>query len=318
MAISRRFSGRILAAAALLGCSSETPPPAADDGANSDELLGTFKVEVAADEGGPTMGTTSVLGKVSSGATPAIVAWETTASEGACRLEKPRVPFCSPGCGADVCVEDDVCRAYPTPLSVGTVTLRGVALAGGGTSLTLKEVAKAYQAPPGTEFAYPPFAEGDAVVVSASGAELPAFEIEGAGVAPIWLDDEELALEAGAPLDLNWAAASDPGASSVHVKLDISHHGGSKGMIECDLDDSGSLSIPADLVQELLDLGAAGFPTIAVTRSASARARAGRGQVALVVAASSVRAVIVPGVESCTDDQQCPAGKKCQPDSTCQ
>jgi hypothetical protein len=282
------------------------------------ELLGTFKIEVTADESGPTMGTTSVLGKVSSGATPDAVVWEEAANEGACRLEKPRVPFCTPSCGSDVCVEDDVCRAYPTAQSAGAVTLSGVKLMDGTSSLTLKEVAKAYQPPAGTSFAYPPFAEGGAVKLSAAGNELPAFALETTGVDPLWLNNDALTLEDDKPLELTWDAAADPQASSIHVKLDISHHGGSKGMIECDQDDTGTLSIPATLVSQLLALGVAGFPTVIVTRSATARTKVGSGDVALTVTSKIERAVSVPGVESCTDDDQCPSGETCQADLTCQ
>src|SRR6478609_8538693 len=119
--------------------SAGTASQGASGGSGSDTLLGSFKIEVTADEGGPTSGKTSVLGKVVSGATPASVVWEVTKTEGTCRLEKPRVPFCSPACGSAVCVEDDVCQPYPDALSVGAVTLSGVKDAGGGATLTLKE-----------------------------------------------------------------------------------------------------------------------------------------------------------------------------------
>ena len=229
-------AGKASSAGNASGGSGGSAAPSGGSSAGQ-ELLGTFKVEVTADESGPTMGTTSVLGKVSSGATPAGVIWEEVATEGACRLEKPRVPFCTPSCGSDVCVEDDVCRAYPEPRSVGAVTLSGVKLTDGGSSLALKEVAKAYQPAAGTTFAYPPFAEGDAVKVSAAGGELPAFELETSGVSPFWLTSGDLTLEEGKTLELTWEAAADAQASSIHVKLDISHPGGSKGMIEGDQTD---------------------------------------------------------------------------------
>jgi hypothetical protein len=293
---------------------------AADGGSSTGkpELLGTFKIEVTADETGPTTGTTSVLGKVSSGATPLVAAWEDAATEGSCRLEKPRYPLCTPACGSAVCVEDDVCQAYPEAQNVGAVTLTGVQVTGGGASLALKETAKAYQPPPGTAFAYPPFAEGDAVALSAAGGDLPAFEVETTAVAPLWLTSEDLMLEEGKALELTWDGAADSKASSIHVKLDISHHGGSKGMIECDQADTGSLSIPAALVTELLGLGVAGFPTVKVTRAASANAKVGSGEVALVVASATERSVTIAGLESCTADDQCATGETCQSDLTCQ
>lgn len=304
----------VLIAPGILGCSSDAadPKPSGDLG---DDVVGTFKIEVTADESGPSKGTTAVLGRVNTGPTPLNVVWEESAREGACRLDKPRVPFCSPSCGSEaVCVEDNVCRPYPTALSAGTVTLEGVALSGGETSLTLREVSKSYQPPGGTSFAYPPFAEGGAVRLKASGGEVPAFELETKGVAPLWLTDDAFSLSPDSPLELRWTAASNSSASRVHVELDISHHGGSKGLIACDGDDTGSLTIAASLISQLIDLGVSGFPSMSMTRASTAQT----GQVSLVVSSFTERAVSVPGLTSCTTNDECPSGQTCQTDLKCQ
>jgi len=101
------------------------------------------------------------------------------------------------------------------------------------------------------------------------------------------------------------------------VKLDISHHGGSKGMIECDTDDDGALDIPSELVTSLLDLGAAGYPTIIVTRHSDGSTRIAPGFVHLSAASSVEKAVGVPGLSSCNEDTDCLMGKTCQSDLSC-
>ena len=103
----------------------------------------------------------------------------------------------------------------------------------------------------------------------------------------------------------------------MHIKLDVSHHGGSKGMIECDVADNGATTIAASLMSSLLSLGVAGYPTIIVTRSTTGSASIEVGRVDLVVSAVVEQAVIIPGQVSCTEDTQCPTGKKCQSDFVC-
>jgi hypothetical protein len=116
---------------------------------------------------------------------------------------------------------------------------------------------------------------------------------------------------------LSWTAPR-AGGGKVHVKLDISHHGGSKGRIECDADDTGAIELPATLVSELLQLGAAGFPTVIVTRKGPVgSAVLAPGRVELTVSSEAEHAVLVPGIVSCTDSSECPMGQTCQPDLTC-
>jgi hypothetical protein len=281
------------------------------------EVVGSFQVQVVADDEDPTSGGTSVIGKVSDGPSPSAVIWTVTTEDGDCHVAVPSVPFCSEGCPSEVCVADDVCQAYPTGHAVGEVTLSGVNLAGGGSEIVLKEVAKAYQPPAGTSFAYPPFAEGDAIALQASGGDYSAFELGATGVAPITLSSTDFELDEGKALELTWNAAADPKASQVHIKLDISHHGGARGMIECDTDDSGAITISAELITELIGLGVAGFPSVILTRTVKDSAQIEVGLVELVISSKVERLVTVAGVESCTEDADCPDGGTCQADLTC-
>jgi hypothetical protein len=351
----RNFAGRasgLSVVALLAACSGTTDEPAPDDGnggsagssgspstsgtsnnvggsngssgsagsgsptSGPKEVVGSFQVQVVADHEDPSTGATSVIGKVNDGPSPAAVIWTVTKEDGDCHVSVPSVPFCSEGCPSEVCVADDVCQGYPAGHSVGEVTLSGVNLAGGGSELVLKELAKAYQPPAGTSFAYPPFAEGDTIALSATGGDYSAFDLSATGVAPMTLDSADFELDEGKALALTWNAAADPKSSQVHLKLDISHHGGSRGMIECDTDDTGAITISAELITELIGLGVAGFPSVILTRSVHDSAQLEVGLVELVVSSKVERLVTVAGVQSCTEDADCP-DSVCQADLTC-
>ncbi|MBX3156406.1 MAG: hypothetical protein KF773_10435 [Deltaproteobacteria bacterium] len=263
-------------------------------------------------------GTTSVIGKVYDGVRPATVLWTVQAEAGGCALSTPRAPFCPGGCGSSAaCVDDGVCAPYPASQNVGTVRLTGLATSA-GEELVLTSVANTYQPPAGTTISYPGFAEGDELELRASGGDTGAFRLVARGVGELALRDADtLALAQGAALSLAWTGATDPAASAVHVELDISHHGGSRGMIECEVADTGALAIDAALVDRLLALGVAGFPTIIVTRSSVGHTNAGAGHVDLVVASKLEVPIAIPGLESCTEDSECTPPATCQPDLTC-
>jgi hypothetical protein len=282
-----------------------------------DVLVGSFQVQlIAATDASPAK--TAVLGKIYDGPTPPAVVWEQADERGDCRLMTPRVPFCSTPCGGSaVCVEDDTCEPYPAAHGAGTVTLGGVRLTDGGASFAMDPINNTYQPGAGVTLEYPAFDEGAEVTLAAAGDYFHAFELAAAGVRPLELADTALALAQDTPLDLEWTAGSVASAR-IRVKLDISHHGGTRGMITCEAADTGALTIDGGLIGRLLDLGVAGFPTIIVTRESIGAVTIAPGRVELVLSSSLEHAVDVPGVESCTADDQCPAGQTCQPDLTCQ
>jgi len=293
-----------------------------DSGAAVGDRLGTFSVQLIAprveNDGTTTPGYTSVLGKVYNGVVPETVVWDTAMTSGACALSIPRVPFCSPACGSNMaCVADNTCATYPTAQSVGSVHLDGVKTTS-GTGIDLTAVANTYQAA-GVTLAYPAFAEGDSIKLTATGSAFAtAFTASTKGVATLALGNpDSIALVTGAPLALSWTAPTASTSSTIHVQLDISHHGGSKGKIECDTADSGSLSVASALVDQLLGLGVAGYPTIIVTRAATGHAAVATGHVDLVVASEVEVPIVVPGVQSCTADDDCTAPATCQDDLTC-
>jgi hypothetical protein len=283
----------------------------------SQEIVGTFQIQVLADEAGVETGMTKIVGQVSDGPTPPNVVWTSIKEKGGCHLETPSVPFCEEGCGADVCVAANKCQPYPAGHSVGAVTLKGVKLTGGGSELALKEIAKAYQPPAGTGIEYPPFAATDTVTLTATGGDYAPFELSAKGVAPLKFTSTDFELDKDKALELTWDAAPDPKASNMYVKLDISHHGGAKGLIECNVVDTGSLTIPAELITDLMGLGVAGFPSIVAMRQSIDTAQIAPGLVKLEVSARTEQFVTVKGYSSCTADEECPDGQTCQMDLTC-
>lgn len=261
----------------------------------------------------------SLVGKVFDGVQPEAVIFETSQTVGDCTLTIPRVPFCATPCGsAAVCVEDDTCAPYAASQPVGTITATGFSLAGGSASFTMDPVQNGYQPGAGVQLAYPAFTEGEKIELVASGSAFtPAFTVGTRGVAKLALTTPTpIALAEGTPLDLAWTPPTAPG-SVIDVKLDISHHGGTKGKIDCHTDDTGTLQIAASLIDQLLDLGAAGYPTVILTRSHTGGAAVTGGRVDLIAQSTIERPLTVPGITSCTDDSECPSPQTCQPDLTC-
>jgi len=281
---------------------------------DSSQLVGSFQIKLTA-AANPGTGTTNIVGKIYDGPTPGSTIWDKPQVDGACTLTTPRIPFCNTACtGSSVCVENDTCLAYPTAHGAGTVTVSGVQTADGQRSFTMSPIANNYQ--PTAALSYPPFSEGDKITISAAGEYFPAFSLTSTGIAPLVLSSSELALKSGQALDLTWIKSA-PGISTIHVKLDISHHGGSKGQIECDTNDSGSLSISGTLIGKLLALGVAGYPTVIVTRQAIGATTISTGRVELVVSSVVETGVTVDGLTSCTRDDDCQNGETCQTDSSC-
>jgi hypothetical protein len=251
-------------------------------------------------------GYTTAIGRFFAGPQPEILSLEASSTDGDCTLFIPRAPFCSEPCAPAVCTADDVCTDYPEPRHVGTLTLSGL-----GEPLSLEPTSTkiVYQSP---SLAYPPCEAGAPVTASASGVSVQA-----ECIAPLELTGPDpIPVTAGAPVQLSWLPAAAGAQSRVLIKLDVSHHGGSKGEIDCEVADTGSYEISAALVSELLGLGLAGFPTINLDRI-SVGADASNPHVELVLSSDVTRAVDT-GVTSCLDQMDCPDGQSCIDGGICE
>jgi hypothetical protein len=294
------------------------------DAGSPDEQVGFFDIKLVAPVAATastsaTPGFTSILGKIYDGPVPESLAWKLSQTADDCQLLLPRIPFCGAGCGSAVCVDDDKCVPNPATRDAGAVTLKGVRTEAGTNEFTLTPIRNTYINPATIKLPYPAFDEGDEIEMSAAGAAVSRFSIKGTGIAPLELPEEaSYELAPDQPLMLTWTPPGKPNISRVQVKLDISHHGGTKGKIECDVDDDGSLEIPAAMVTELLSLGIAGFPTVALTRSSVASTTIAEGRVDLEVYSYVERAIEIEGLVSCTEHRQCGSMGTCGDDKRCQ
>ncbi|HKU37201.1 MAG TPA: hypothetical protein VJR89_03620 [Polyangiales bacterium] len=285
-----------------------------DAGPSGSEVYGSFNITLVPPfEETMSPATTSVLGKVNDGPAPIAEAWKLEREAEGCRLYTPRILFCDPPCGsAGVCVRDDECAPHPQSTEVGTVTLKGV----GATPIAMDVIAGNYQPKAGTSLPYPPCREGESVMLEAAGGTHPAFQISARCIAPLEFSGS-VPYRRGEPLRLKWNAAGSGSDSTITVKVDLSHHGGSKGKIECEVADDGAHDIPAALADALVELGVAGFPTVALTRSSTAAGSGAASGVALTIAASQERPIEIPGLTSCSEDTDCASGQTCQTDRSC-
>lgn len=283
-------------------------------------LVGDFELKLTpekpptADDPDGTAAVASVLGIFNDAVKPVKIQLVQTDEVGDCRLLEPEVPSCEQNCTAmdAVCTADDVCTPNPKPQNLGSIRLTA-----GSASAEVAFVAKNYQLKAGEKLPYPPCAEGEPVEIEVEGGAFEPFEIATRCIAPLEVEGP-FAIEPGKPLALTWAAPGDDTVAIMQIRLDISHHGGSKGEIHCDVPDSGAFDIPAQLIDKLLDLGVAGFPTVELTRAAIGKPSGEPSKVTLSMTMFAGREVTIPGLTSCaSNDAQCPDGQTCQNDFTC-
>ena len=197
---------------------------------------------------------------------------------------------------------------YPKAQNVGVVRLEGL----GAEPIAMDPFPPsfAYQS---TALPYPPCEEGDAVRL-----RVDSFGAASVCIAPLVIPGSDvISVKRDRPAELSWTPPARTDLARMQIRLDVSHHGGKKGEIDCDVADTGAFQIPASLVTALVDLGLAGFPTIILTRVASASSPEAP-EVRLVVSASVERDVDT-GITSCSDTKKCPAGQQCdKSNSTCQ
>lgn len=280
---------------------------------------GGFSVQLVA-AAGAVSAFTSVAGGVKDAPDPRAGRVE-KARNGACVLTDAPSLNCVPTCtgGDQICAGNNRCITEPTFQDVGTVSITG--LPGAVTLMPFSN--KQYSAQL-TGIAYPPFADGAAVKLSTTGGEYPAFTLSGRGITPLDFAGNGLDVRRNSALNVTWTAPPSGAAARIFVRMDISHHGGGAARIECEVPDTGSATVPAALINQLLDQGSAGFPTLSLTRRTVDSVTIAAGCVDLTVSSPVERPLTVEGEVSCTctvgdagcgmdDSVPCPAGRTCWP-----
>ena len=237
-----------------------------------DARLGGFRVE----SGGVAP---VVAGAVREAVLPLEVLDESMA-DGPCRIFTRPQPFCDPACGDDeVCALDESCVPYPLEQPLGTVGVTGLAApvtmtADGSNHYTAAGVAE------------PLFADGALVWLEAEGGrQIAGFRLRGVGGPPLALGTDRWVLAAGEPLEIAWTP-SGRGDLTVHVSMSVDQHGLTPSLLECNAADTGTLVIPAAMIDALLALGESGTPSARVQRLTADSIDVDPGCVDLVVAAT--------------------------------
>lgn len=264
-----------------------------------DERLGSFVLTLDDDY-------TTFRGAVSDGVSPGSIP-EVIASSGSCDLLGPRNLFCATPCeSGSVCAGDDVCVPEAVKASAGLVTVSGL-----NTDLSVEingitvDYNKTFQEP------YPGFDVDAAISLVAAGDVIEGFTLSGEGVGLLTSSDETVAVNDGESVDLSWDTSGTSANSSIDIQFSVNTHGGTSAWIQCSAEDTGTFSIPADLMQQLIDLGLSGFPRTTLTRYTVDSTEVGAGCVDLTVGSSVTLDIVVDGLVSCDEDDECPDGQTC-------
>jgi hypothetical protein len=303
-----RSCGRLLSLAVVLGACGGGD----DDGGSSltfddgecspDERVGQFRIDLAD-------GFTGIQGRVQDSVTPSEVP-DQVADSGACRLRGSPVLFCDPACPVDqVCGPGGTCVAQPEAQSVGRVVIEGMRV-----PVEMEPSATNLYTNPGT-LPHPGFDPGAAIRLEAEGGAYQPFALGGTGFAAIEAAGDPIAVDSGAAAAVTWSAGSDE--AGIHLLLDINPHGTTASWIECEVSDSGQATIPGPLIEELFEAGVSGFPRLILARRTVTSSEIDHGCVELRVGSEMEIPVEVPGLISCTEDEDCPDGETCQGDLTC-
>ena len=163
---------------------------------------------------------------------------------------------------------------------------------------------------------FPPAAPDASITAETSGGDYPPFSLEARAVEPLAFDGADLSVGHGRSLDLSWTPPTRPGAA--HILALVNLQPSALGpIIECTFPDTGAASVPAWLLDRLIDLGINGYPSLRLFRRTVTSTNIEPGCVELEVHALVRRRLSVDGVTSCSDSSECPPPLTCHVNYTC-
>ena len=284
----------------------DTEPPVLRGACELAEKVGAFVVQHEPEY-------TAVSGEVRDGVVP-IAVLENVMEQGGCRLLRRNNPFCDPPCDpGETCDLHGQCIPYPASVDVGTVTITGLN----------KEVV---MEPPGdglpasyydTQMPHPGFDPGAAVRLDASGNEIAGFTMYGEGFAPLESADETWIVRPDEPLVVNWTVEAGDQVT-ILLRFNIDQHGTTPVEIWCDVEDSGTASIPSEVMNGLIAYGVSGFPSGDAYRRSLDSVDTEAGCVEFEISSHVHGDLAVEGHIPCDSPDDCPEGMECDiPTGTC-
>lgn len=289
------------------------------DNVSGDPLYGAFTVLLTAEnESTGNEAYASFQGNVRTAEIAESIEWEFVREEGECELLVPAFPFCDPVCASGtVCVAGDMCVSEAQPVNIGPITVSGLLTQAGATELTVAPIGSKsnYLLGASDSLEYPPAEDGAPVALTGEINGLP-LSITTSGISPISVDTADLPIGGEEDVVVTWAEPESGSQSEMELLVDISHHGGVKGKVLCTTADDGEHTIPASILNDLIDLGVAGFPTLTYHRVARGVSAAPH-EIEFRVEQNVQISVAIDGLVSCTFDEDCPDGEVCQVDRSC-
>ena len=208
-------------------------------------------------------------------------------SEGPCRLMMDRVkPFCEPPCNAgEQCRPDGKCQPFPAPKEAGTVTITGLV----APVTMVPNAGKQYAE---TGLGMKAFEALAHVELVAKGGEVAGFALQGTGVPDLKVANPNWVLAQDKPMEIAWTP--EPGPWKIRFTVNVNVHGDTPVILMCDVDDTGSYSVPASLVNAQLAYGVTPDPEARIARRTVDSAQITEGCVELEVASKVIGHVKVP------------------------
>lgn len=244
----------------------------------------------------------SIAGEVADGIIPLTVLQEVGAV-GECKLMQKNNPFCTPSCAAgELCNHDGTCLPYPATLDVGTVSIGGLTVSADLEPNITKGYAK-------TDLPFPAYVPGMPITLSASGADVPGFTMQAWAVPELEIPTEASTLKPGQDFEVSWTGSEGPGR--MHMALNVDQHGNSPVTLICDVADSGTATISATLIDQLLGYGVSGFATFDMYRRTVDSVDLTPGCVELSVFSYRLGKVIVQGHTPCNATPDCTPPQVC-------
>jgi hypothetical protein len=241
----------VLTASLALACacsddSAPTAPDASDGFSDPDPYFDQAPSHVHVLERSDNMGSGYSAAVTATFSLSAPEIYQERTRSGSCRQLTAEPGFCSEPCDG-YCLAGEVCVPWPARLSAGTLTVTGLA-----QPVTIEPTPEALYS---TYAQQPLIRPGSQITASAPGAELGAFELAVRAPEPLVVKNrEQLALEQGKPLTIEWTPSDDP-AARIRLWLisDYGHGPVHPAVIHCDAPDTGLITIPADWVDWLRD-----------------------------------------------------------------
>jgi hypothetical protein len=236
-----------------------------------------------------------------------------------CRMMRKENPFCDPTCESGfTCNLDGKCVPYPVRIEVGTIEITGTV-----EPHTMKPQSAYYW---DGDAKLPLFEPGDPIKATIEGSKkLAGFELHGFGVAQVALDGQSWdseppptwTLQEDTPFTFQWIPSKED-EGEMYITLAIDQHGATPATLFCEVDDSGSLTIPASMVNELISRGVSGFPAAYVYRRSIDHVDTALGCVEMEVSVQHEPFLTVVGHTPCASTDDCPKGQVCDlPTQTC-